>query len=284
MLKRDVVSGEDNLLRYPILLMGPPGIGKSPFVASMTDADEKVFYLDTDISPSLIAYSLPKERVTTWTRLIELVREFLADDYFEWLAIDTLNGAYDLCYRQVCDEKSIDSPSDLNDYGATWNQITKRFMNPLQAIEAKGKGLICTCHSTITEVFIGAKKFNRWIPSFTGSSVNSAYAKVEGFFKILGFMQMEHITAPAVRISQGKKGVKEQLDVRKDVADVYETRLVHLQPSENWVAKDRSGRLPNVVEMPNDWRQDWQAFKDAFLAGRETDNEINDETETNETN
>jgi hypothetical protein len=258
--------------------MGPPGIGKSPFVASMHEAGEKVFYIDSDISESLIAYSLPKERVVNWSRLVELVKEFLADEYFEWLAIDTLNGAYDLCYKAVCQEKSIDSPSDLNDYGATWNQISKRFMGPLFAIEKAKKGLICTCHSTITEVFIGTKKYNRWIPSFTGSSVNSAYAKVEGFFKILGFMQKEHVTAPATRLSQSKKGgVKEQLDVRKDVADVVsDQRLIYFQPTENWVAKDRSGKLPSVFTVPEDWHQDWAEFKSAF-GSNQTENKITEE-------
>lgn len=276
-LQRELVFGEDSLKRYPIILMGPPGIGKSAFLSSMHEAGEKVFYLDSDISESLIAYSLPKERVTDWPRFCELVKEFLVDDYFEWLAIDTLNGAYDLCYKQVCAEKSIDSPADINDFGATWNQITKRFMAPLVAVDNKQKGLICTCHSTITQVFIGAKSFNRWIPSFTGSSVNSAYAKVEGFFKILGFMQKESITKPATRISQSRKGgVKEQLDVKKDVADVYDTRLIHMQPSENWVAKDRSGRLPEVVELPDDWKADWLTFRAAF----ETDTDTETKTET----
>jgi len=263
--KEIIPSKSSSLLIYPLLLMGPPGIGKSAFVASAHKAEEKIFYLDTDVSESLIAYSLPKERVTSWSRFIELVKEFIQDDYYEWLAIDTLNGAYDLIYKAVCQEKNIDSPSDLNDFGSTWNLITKRFMAPLFAIEKSGKGLLCTCHSTITEVFIGTKKFSRWLPSFTGSSVNSAYAKVEGFFKIIGFMQKESITAPAVRLGQSRKGgVIEQLDVRKDVADIIDARVIHFQPTENWVAKDRSGKLPATFQVPEDWHQDWAEFRNSF--------------------
>lgn len=280
-LSQEIIPALNSLKDYPFLLMGPPGIGKSSFLASMIEDSEKVFYIDSDVSESLLAYALTKERVVTWSRYIEIVKAYLEDDFFEWLAIDTLNGAYDLCYKAVCQEKSIDSPSDLNDYGATWNLITKRFMAPLFAIEKARKGLICACHSTITEVFIGAKKYNRWLPSFTGSSVNSAYAKVEGFFKIVGFMQKENITAPAVRLAQSKKGgVKEQLDIRKDATDVIDARVIHFQPTENWVAKDRSGKLPDLFQVPENWKDDWAEFKLAFEGNTDTENKTTEgETE-----
>jgi hypothetical protein len=273
-LSRELTPGIATLQQFPLLIAGPPGIGKSTFLASMHEAGEKVFFIDSDVSESLISYSLPKERVTDWKSLIAIVKEFLVDDYYQYLAVDTLNGAYDLIYRQVCQEKSIDSPSDLNDFGATWSLITKRFMAPWQKIETAGKGLICTCHSTITEVFIGTKKYNRWIPSFTGSSVNSAYAKVEQFFKIVAFMQKENITAPATKLTQSKKGgVKEQLDIRRDASDIIDARLLYLQPTENWVAKDRSGRLPTQVIMPDDWKEDWAVFRNAFNHETETETE-----------
>lgn len=262
-----------DLINYSILLVGPPGIGKSTFIASAYPA-EQGFYLDTDTSESLIAYSLPKLRITTWQDYADTIRAAGDDERIKWVFIDTLNGTYDLCSRQICGEKNITSPADLNDYGATWSQISERFMKPLKFLEAKGKGLICTAHATITDVWIGGRNYNRWIPSFPGSSINSAYAQVEKFFKVIGFMQKESVVAPAVRIVRSKKGGDKEIpDIRKDTSEMIQERVIHFEVGENWVAKDRSGRLPSTLQLPTDWQQDWTVFKSYFTNNNQTSQE-----------
>src|SRR5574343_2110924 len=157
-LSTDPVPSRVELINYSILFVGPPGIGKSTLVASAYP-EEQIYYADCDDSESLLAYSLPKTRCTTWQEYADVVRAFVDDDRFQWFCPDTLNGAYDLCSKQICLEKNITSPSDLNDYGSTWNQISERFMRPLKLIESKGKGILATAHATITEVFINGKRY-----------------------------------------------------------------------------------------------------------------------------
>lgn len=258
------VASKLDLLNYTVLLVGPPGIGKSTFIASAYP-EEKCFYIDADSSESLIAYTLPKRRVTTWDEYAETIKAVATDDRVEWVFIDTINGTYDLCSKKICAEKNIISPSDLNDFGSTWAQISDRFMKPLKLLEAKGKGLVCTAHATITDVYINGRSYNRWLPSLPGSSINSAYAQVEKHFKIIGFMQRESVVAPAVRIVRTKKGGDREIpDVRKDTSELIQERVIHFEVGENWVAKDRSGRLPSTLQLPLDWQQDWSVFKSYF--------------------
>lgn len=276
-LTREITKGKTSLDAYPILLMGPPGVGKSTFVASMYPA-EAAFFVDSDITESLVQFDLPKARVTSWGEFGNIVTEYLKDDYYRYLVIDTLNGVYDLCMRQVCQEKGISNPGEVNDYGATWAMLADRFMRPLIAIAKAGKGLICTSHATITEVTIGIRRYNRWIPSFTGSSIQSAYARVESFFPIIGFMTRESCEAPPSKVitRKSKGGGKEHVevvDVKRDLGDLASTnRRIYFQPGENWIAKDRSGKLPAFIDLPDDWREDWPTLKNNFTGENKNGN------------
>jgi hypothetical protein len=130
--------------------------------------------------------------------------------------------------------------------------------------------MVATCHSTIMEVNIQSRQYNRWIPAFVGGGPTSTYGGVLKKFKVLGFMTMEDVVKPSARqIRTDQGGIREQIDVRVDTTDMVskEGRVIHFTPSNYWIAGDASHMLPDKVELSSDWREDWSRILAAWGTG-----------------
>jgi len=248
---------------FDLLIIGDKSIGKSGFLASIPN------YLLLDPEDGMDSYPGYKIKLTNWQDHLDVLR-LLSDapkGKYAGVGLDTLNSSYDLCSIAVCKKLKVSHPSEVP-HGGGWGRVTTEFTNWLTAMRLLGYHIVGTCHSTITEVKILARAYNRWIPAFVGGGPSSTYAGVLKKFKILGFMTFDEVTKPATRIADPKTG-KMVVDVRVDATDVtVETRVIHFKPSNYWIAGDTSHMLPDKIILSDRWEEDWARFTEAWGTGQ----------------
>lgn len=250
---------------YPFLIIADKSVGKSGFLASIPD------YLLCDPEGGLRGYPGLKVELQTWQDHLELLDKLskAGRGSYAGLGLDSLNVSYDLCSIFKCQQMKVSHPSEVP-HGNGWGRITAEFNNWLTQIRLLGYHIVATCHSTIMEVSISSRQYNRWVPAFVGGGPSSTYQQVLKKFKVIGFMTMEEVVKPParqVRTDQG--GIREQTDVRADVTDLKasEGRVIHFAPSSYWIAGDTSHMLPKKVTLSDDWREDWAKVVQAWGTG-----------------
>ncbi len=245
-------------LDFKWLLMGPPGIGKSMFLASIhkhfVDQDELgLLIIDPESNKALPGLV---QSVSNWKDCKEVLSLLKKEDRppYSGVALDNLNMQYDFASVEVCKQLNIKHPSDL-EHGKGWNRVTQEFALWVRDIINVGLPTFATCHTNIVELKIRGNIFNRYIPSFTGGGANSVYQKMLQSFDIIGFMTFDT-----------KAAVEPPKDVRKDLPPtvstkpsetIEEVRVIYFQPSQYWEAEDTSRQLPAKVVLPSEWEGDW---------------------------
>lgn len=138
----------ESLSSYVVALYGRKGIGKTSLAASFPgaiigQAEEGRKNLE------IRQYKLWDE---DWSVYREFIESCIDDDSVETVGIDTIDRWYDKCLAYCCDEMGVSHPSDVNDYGKTWNEIYKKFANVLNSVPRAGKGLVVLSHENIRQV------------------------------------------------------------------------------------------------------------------------------------
>jgi len=120
-----------------------PGMGKT--TTAMEFPDAHLFSFKERGGKALEKH---QRRVHHWLEWVAYLDQLEKDDRFKFTVIDTPEGAYDLCFDFMCDEVlHIDDPSDVEDYGKSWNEIYTEYMRQmLRAIDLQGKGTIFLSH------------------------------------------------------------------------------------------------------------------------------------------
>ncbi len=226
--------GED-IREYSLLLYGVPGIGKTTFFASFPDT----IYLLTEPGKPSGAYVFP---VPDWKAMEAAVKLLESDQSrFKNVVIDTLDESYEMCMRHVCKAAGVDHPHDANDYGKTWDIVTRGFKDVFARIRRTGRGLYLTSHAKEGTIKSSSGEgYTRIQPSLTGK----AGAKVLALVDFIFFIDYYRV------------GNRTQ-------------RLVCTSGTELVVGKQRPiGRkaiqLPQYIALPDDPRDDYEMFAAAF--------------------
>jgi hypothetical protein len=261
-LPTESVPATQNITDYNFLIMGDPGIGKSSLLASIPN------YLLVD--PIFGMKGLPglKVNLGSWQDHLDLPERLskIPRGAYAGIGLDTLNISYDICSAYVSKILKISHPSEMA-HGTGWTRVTTEYTKWLQSMTLLGYHIVATCHTTIMEVKLNTRTYNRWIPAFVGGSAQSAYANTLKLFDIKGLMCTELIASPPVRQTVTKEGgVKSTVDTRVDMTDLQftEGRVIHFAPSNNWLAGDTSQMLPDKVVLGTDWREDWNLILKAW--------------------
>ena len=132
----------NNINDYSIFLYGEKKIGKTTFCAQWEDAYFLMF------EPGAKALSILKSDIPNWeTFKIAIDALEQHPEYCKTIIIDTVDLCYESCFNYMCRKLRIEHPSDVNDYGKTWNQYEREFVSQIQRLLNLGNGCIFISHA-----------------------------------------------------------------------------------------------------------------------------------------
>ena len=203
-------------------LYGPPGIGKSTFLAQFED----ILFLSTD--PGLRFLNVMKQPISSWLQFKRIVKtlEINTPKRYKTLGIDTTDPLFMMCRKFVLDKRGIEHQSD-EPYGKAYDLVNSEFTLEMVKLTKLPYGLVFTSHSKEIEVRGRAMRTSRIIPSLS----SQAYKVLAPMADIIAYY-----------------GFGEEAADTKNVE-----RVMQFQPSETVEAKDRTkGGLPESVVIPEE--------------------------------
>jgi hypothetical protein len=255
-----------------ILIEGDYGIGKSGLLASTG-------YLLADPEDKLRAYpDLLRVSLKTWQDHKDFVSEIAKKPAasFKGIGLDSLNISYDQALTWTMANvrfagNKLNHPSENPQLA--YPRVTHEFITWLREVTLLGYHIIATCHTNIVE--IRDKKgnlYNRWIPSFTGSSSTSTYSSVLKIFPLVGFMTLDEVDAPAkvlkppTRTVMGKAAVDTRADASR-IEETHMTRVIYFKQDPNWLANNKFQGFPDRVVLTDRWQDNWHLLQEAWGTG-----------------
>jgi hypothetical protein len=174
-----------NLSEYTWLIYGEPKVGKTSFIAEFTDV---LFTMFEPGGKALSIYQTPT--INDWSYMlgvIDALENEKDNPRFKSVCIDTGSKAYDRCLEWVCRRDHIQHPGKVEDYGASWKEVTKAFTDVHARIASLGLGFFVTAHSRATERQrrTGAKELK--IEPMFGGSTDEFY---RGIIDIIAYYHM----------------------------------------------------------------------------------------------
>ena len=234
----------DDLSDYSILLHARPKVGKSSWCAQA----EGVLFLATE--PGLNALEVYQIPIDNWEKMAEALAEIVAGNHsFKTIVIDTIDNAYILCAKYICEQAGVAHESELP-YGSGYAAINLEFRRVLTKLAGMPYGLYLISHSQEKEIDSRTGKYMRVIPTLP----DKASKIVLGLVDMILYCDLE-----LAKDGEGKQVVR---------------RVMRTKPSIYYEAGDRTGRLPEVIDL------DYGTFLKAFAAGKDRKPENNKTTNT----
>jgi AAA domain len=220
-----------NLHDLTVLAYGPHKFGKSSWCAQADDA----LFLATE--PGLNHLEVYQQPISTWDELLVSAREIAEGKHaFRTVIIDTVDNAYRICAEYICQKYKVEHESDL-DYGKGYALVNAEFHRVLNKLALLPYGLFLVSHSQEKEIETRTGKYTKIVPTLP----DKARKLVLGLVDIILFCDLEPMTGP-----DGKPAYR---------------RILRTKPSAVYEAGDRTGRLPEVLDL------DFAAFAAAFAQG-----------------
>ncbi len=215
-----------NLEDQIILIYGPPKIGKSTFASQFSSP----LFLATEAGlNNLEVYQMP---IDTWEAFNDAYKELkAAKNGFRTIVIDTIDNLHAACRDYIRRKHGIAHESDL-DWGKGWSLVKDAFTQAVTKLSLLPYGLLMISHSDIVEIKTRTAQITKAVPTLP----KSAREVVLGLADIILFCDSQ-------------------------VTDDGEVRIIRTEPSENWEAGDRTGKLPPVLPL------DFSAFAGALSNG-----------------
>jgi hypothetical protein len=223
MLPTEKTPAKKNLEELIIMILGQPGIGKSTLGSKF----DKALFLATEKGLNCLdVFQLP---CPDWKTLTDACAEIAAGKHgYKTIIVDTIDNYFSLCTEHVCAKLGISHPSDL-DYGKGWNAVKTEASRVLTKLSMLPYGLVLIGHVKEVELKTRTASITKTVPTLTPS----AQEVVVNMADIILYCESV-------------------------VTEDGEQRIMHTKGTENWVAKDHTGRLPDVLPL------DYQAFLKAF--------------------
>ena len=141
-VKPHVVSRD--LKGYTVLLYGQPKTGKTTTASHFSKALLLAFEAGYKALPGVMA--LP---INSWAEFKSVLKQLRTDEghnTYENIIVDTVDIAYDLCEKYICNREGVETIGDLA-YGKGYNMVSKEFDEALRSIPQMDFGLIMISHS-----------------------------------------------------------------------------------------------------------------------------------------
>ena len=231
MLPSQKTSPKTSLNDLTVLVYGPSKIGKSTWCSH---ADGALFLATEAGLNNLDVYQVP---IATWEELLAACKEIAEGKHaFKTVIIDTVDNAYRMCAEHICQKFKIEHESDLG-YGKGYALINNEFYRVLNKLALLPCGLFLISHSQEKEIETRTGKVTRIVPTLP----DKARKIVLGMVDIILFCDLEPSTG-----ADGKPAQR---------------RVIRTKPHVNYEAGDRTGRLPEMLDL------DFQKFVAAYAAG-----------------
>ena len=153
-----------------ILAYGLPKIGKTSLVASFPKS--LIFSFEPGTNGLNNIY---KVNITSWKDFKLAVKQLANDkvkEKFDFVSIDTVDIAYELCEQYICSTNGVQSIGDIP-YGAGWAKLKKEFSKIFRDIAIAGYGIIFISHAQEKTLKDAAnKEYTRIVPACPSVGAN----------------------------------------------------------------------------------------------------------------
>ena len=202
-----------------VLTYGPTKIGKSSWCSHA----EGALFLSTE--PGLNSLEVFQVPITSWEELLATCAEIAEGSHpYKTVIIDTLDNAFRMCADYVCRKFKIEHESDLG-YGKGYTLINNEFGRVLNKLAFMPYGLYLVSHSQEIEIETRTGKYTKIVPTLP----DKARKIVLGLVDMILYCDIETVTGPD----------------NKMVAH----RIMRTKPSLYYEAGDRTGKLPDVIDL-----------------------------------
>jgi hypothetical protein len=223
-----------NLADLTALTYGPTKIGKSTWCSHA----ESALFLSTE--PGLNSLEVFQIPIRSWDELLTVCGEIAEGNHkFKTVILDTVDNAYRMCAEHVCRKFKVEHESDLG-FGKGYALANNEFQRVLNKLAFMPCGLYLISHSQEIEIETRTGKYTKTVPTLPEKA-----RKI-----VLGLVDM--VLYCDIEMTSGSDG--------KMVA----RRVMRTKPSLNYEAGDRTGRLPEVIDL------DYAKFVEAFNATTDT--------------
>ena len=133
-----------DLCGYTVLLYGQPKTGKTTTAAQFPQALLCAFETGYLAIPGVMAQPISK-----WSEFRQVLKQLNSEQahkQFKNIIVDTVDIAYDLCEKYICNQNSVSSVGDLA-YGKGYALAKKEFDEVLREIPKMGYGLVMISHA-----------------------------------------------------------------------------------------------------------------------------------------
>ena len=227
-----------SLTDLTVLVYGPTKIGKTTWCAQA----EGVLFLATEAG--LNNLETFQVAISTWEQLLAACGEIAAGNHpFKAIVLDTVDNAFRMCADYVCAKHKVEHESDLA-YGKGYALVANEFYRVLNKLALLPYGLFLISHAQEREFETRTGKVTRIVPTLP----DKARKVVLGMADMVLFCDLD--VAPG---ADGKQVVR---------------RVMRTKPSAAYEAGDRTGRLPETIEL--DYRKFLDAFAGASASGAGT--------------
>ena len=227
-LPKEKSKPKSELSEFTIFGYGMPKIGKTTFAAGFPDA----VFLATEAGHN--ALSIFKVDLPDWDAFLEACRELAEGKHgFRNIIIDTVDNLWLLCRNHICAKNKIEHEGDLA-YGKGYALILNEFARVLMKLSMLPYGLVLISHATVQEIQTRTGAMHKIVPSLP----EKPRKLILGMADMILFFDQD-----IVRTDDGKQSIR---------------RVIRTQPNPNYEAGDRTGRLPDVIDL------DYRRFVEAF--------------------
>ena len=221
---------KNSLADLTVLVYGQTKIGKT----TLCSQAEGALFLATE--PGLNALDVYQVPILTWEDLLNACAEISEGNHpFKTVVIDTIDNAYKFCTDYILRKFKVEHESDLA-YGKGYAIVNNEFQRVLTKLAFLPCGLFLISHAREMEMESRTGKFTRVVPTLP----DKARKIVLGMADMVLFCDLE--------VQPGADG---EPQVR---------RVIRTKPSLFYEAGDRTGRLPEVLDL------DYRVFLREFNA------------------
>lgn len=219
-------KGYCDLHENAILLYGPPKIGKTTLASQFPDA----VFLSTERGTKHV--EVEEYQIKNWLTFcaaIDILERNIDDWGYKTIVVDTADELYDMCESFTCQKLSIENLGDAA-YGKGFAANTRELKKQVNRLVRLGRGLVFISHSQEKTVKV--------------DTVENPYAIAMADSK--GEVEMVVPTLPnkARAFFTALADIILYCEIGKDLR-----RVLYTQPARGFEAGDRSGRLPNTVDL-----------------------------------
>ena len=219
MLPTEKTPPDIKLNRQTILIYGPSKIGKSTFCSQI---DNALFLATEPGLNGLETYNMP---IKTWRELLDASSEISKMDHkFEFIVIDTIDNAYQMCSEYICERHKVFHESELQ-WGTGYAFVRNEFHRVINKLSLLPMGLILISHSKEKEIKTRTGSFSKIVPTLP----EKASDMIVGLADIILYCDIEN------KINENDKP--------------YFNRVIHTKQHTDYEAGDRTKKLPETLPL-----------------------------------